>query len=87
VPLIELTGRMGQGEITDAQEPKAIVSFSRDGGRTFGDQVERDLGGVGEYDQLCRIRGVGSQRQLCMKVQMSDARDITLDASANVVVS
>lgn len=87
VPLIELTGRMGQGVITDTQEPKVMISFSRDGGRTFGEQFSRDLGGVGEFDQLCRIRGIGSQRQLCMKVQMSDARDITLDASVNVVVT
>lgn len=86
VPMVELTGRMGQGDIGEP-EPQVMVSFSRDGGLTYGVERSRSLGGVGDYGQLCRIRGLGSQRQLAMKVRLSDPRDLTLDASCNMVVA
>ena len=87
VPMVEMTGRMGQGTITDTQEPQLMVRFSGDGGMTYGREIARDMGGVGEFGQLCRVRSVGSFRQLAMEVRLSDTREITLDAAANVVIA
>ena len=86
VPLVEFNLRTGQGAIGEV-EPKAMISFSDDGGLTFGRERTRDLGGVGEFDQLIRVRSVGSQRRLCCKVAISDPRDLTMDAAVNVVLA
>lgn len=86
VPMVEFNLRTGQGAIGET-EPKIMVSFSDDGGLTYGHERTRDLGGEGEFDQLVRVRSVGSQRRLCCKVVLSDPRDLTMDAAVNVVIA
>lgn len=51
---VELVGETGQGDIVSPTvDPEVRLSFSDDGGRTFGDSIPRSFGKVGEYNQRC----------------------------------
>jgi hypothetical protein len=68
------------------RDPQVMVSFSKDGGKTFGQEWWRSFGAIGDYDHLCRIRNAGLFRRASMKVKVSEPKDITLDAQCNVVI-
>lgn len=68
-------------------EPQIGLELSGDGGRTFGPQVTRSFGALGEYERICRWVGLGAHYRLCAKVVVTEPRDITLDAMANVEVA
>lgn len=51
---IELVGETGQGNTVDpASDPQVLLSFSDNGGRTFGDTLARSFGKIGEYNTRC----------------------------------
>ena len=86
VPMLEFTGNMGMGDLTGT--PSLMLRMSRDGGRTWGRERSRSLGALGEYARTCEFRALGwFKKQACAEVRLSDARDIALDAAANVEVA
>ena len=49
------------------------MSFSRDGGRTFSDQIPRSVGGIGEYNTRTIWNSLGRfAREVCFRFQMTD---------------
>lgn len=65
----ELYCETGVGNPLDP-EPQVLLSFSKDGGRTFSAQLPRSLGLVGEYLTRCIWRLGVSFRQLQIRLQM-----------------
>ncbi|MCO5092659.1 packaged DNA stabilization protein [Bosea sp. (in: a-proteobacteria)] len=60
--------------------PLVSVSWSRDGGVTFGSPVVREIGAQGKYEQGIRVNrlGTASAKGAQIRVQCSDPRPITL---------
>ena len=60
--------------------PVVSISWSRDGGVTFGNPVLREIGAQGEYRKAVRVRrlGTASAKGAQIKVQCSDPRPISL---------
>jgi hypothetical protein len=66
--------------------PQIGLQLSGDG-RTFGEQVTRSFGTLGEYERICRFGPLGGHYRVAAKIVLSTERDITLDAMANVEVA
>jgi hypothetical protein len=66
----------GQGS-----DPVAQVSFSKDGGRTYGTPVSVSIGAVGEYSTKARIRRIGIAEQLTIKVRITDPVKVAMTGS------
>lgn len=65
----ELYCETGVGTLDDP-DPQIILTYSKDGGRTFSNELARPLGRVGEYLTRCIWR-IGCQyRQLQIKLQL-----------------
>jgi hypothetical protein len=58
--------------ITQNAEPEAILSISRDGGRTFGNGIRVGLGRYGDYNRQVVWRRLGSNhaRRLVVKIEI-----------------
>lgn len=51
---IELMGDTGNGNASGlGSDPKVLLSFSDDGGRSFGDTLSRSFGKIGEFNLRC----------------------------------
>lgn len=57
----------GQGS-----NPQAMLDWSDDGGKTFGNQLWAEIGEIGEYGQQVEWRRLGQFRQRVMRVSISD---------------
>ena len=65
----EMYCETGVGNSLDP-DPQVLLSYSKDGGRTFGAPLPRTLGRVGEYLTRCIWRVGVSFRQLQIRLQM-----------------
>lgn len=65
----------GQGS-----DPQIWLTSSDDGGRTFGNEKWRSLGGMGEYQARVIFSRLGASRQRVYRLQMSDPVRCTLMA-------
>jgi len=73
------TGIDGTGQGTD---PKAMLSFSNDGGYTFGSEQWADIGKIGEKSKRVIWRRLGQGRDRVFKLQISDpVRRVLLGAN------
>lgn len=63
----------GQGS-----DPQVMLRYSRDGGRTWGPQLWRSLGAIGEYRQRARWLRLGQARELVFEVEVTDPVKIAL---------
>lgn len=66
---VELQCETGVGNAADP-DPQVILTYSRDGGRTFSAELSRSLGAVGEYLTRCIWRLGVTFRQLQIRVQL-----------------
>lgn len=57
----------GQGEA-----PKMMMSVSRDGGNTYGAEVVREIGRIGEYKQRAVFNRVGRARDWLYRIRITD---------------
>ena len=64
---IEAGVGLGTGE-----DPKATLSFSDDGGKTWSNEIEGSLGRVGNYSNRIVWRRLGRFRQRILRVRISD---------------
>ena len=67
----ELFMETGVGDLT-VTDPQAILSYSRDGGRSWSNEMWRDLGAQGEYATRAVWRVNVEFRQLQLKIQFPD---------------
>jgi hypothetical protein len=67
--------------------PQIGLELSGDSGRTFAEQVTRSFGKLGEYERICRFTNLGGHYRLTARVTVSEPKDISLDAMANVEVA
>ena len=57
----------GQGS-----DPQIMVSWSKDGGRTWGNEVWMPMGKIGEYRRRATLRNLGRARDWAFKFRISD---------------
>lgn len=57
----------GQGS-----DPQAMLRVSRDGGRTFGNEMHADIGPMGEYSQRVEFRRLGTARDFVFSLRVTD---------------
>ena len=65
--------RTGQGS-----DPLAMFRISRDSGHTWGNQITRELGKIGNYGYRVRINGLGASRALAIEFTCSEPVKLTL---------
>jgi hypothetical protein len=84
---LRLDCEVGQG-LTSGQgsNPQISLSISRDNGKTWGPDMWKDLGAIGEYKTRVEWRRLGSPRVFTPKIRLTDPVPITLvSASVNPV--
>lgn len=57
----------GQGS-----DPQAMLSISKDGGKSYGNEIFTSIGKVGEYTQRARWRRLGQSRDWVFKLRITD---------------
>jgi len=76
---LELHLQPGVGrEAGDGVEPQAMVRLSRDGGRTWGPEQWRPIGGVGRYRTRACWRRLGAARDAVIELAVSDPVEAVL---------
>lgn len=91
MPRLDLDVMPGVGVATGSDpietSPLVSVSWSRDGGATFGSPVVREIGAQGKYDQGIRVNrlGTASAKGAQIKVICSDPRPVSLFGGQLVV--
>jgi hypothetical protein len=70
---LQLDMEVGVGLITgQGWNPQIMLQVSKDGGKTYGAELWRDLGEIGEYRTRAVWRQLGICRELNFKVKISD---------------
>ena len=57
----------GQGS-----DPQALLAWSKDGGHTYGADMYRSLGAIGQYKSRAVWRKIGSARDVVFRIRISD---------------
>lgn len=72
----------GQGS-----DPQYMLSVSKDGGNTYGNELWRSPGKVGVYDERAIWTRLGRARTMTFKLKVTDpVKAVVLDAQANIEV-
>lgn len=70
---LELHGRKGVGTVTgQGVDPVVMLSWSNDGGMTFGASQEMSVGALGEYEYRMRALMLGMGRQRFWRLRVTD---------------
>ena len=48
------------------------LQYSRDGGRNWSNERERDIGATGEYQKRVRFLRLGQHRQVVLRMRIAD---------------
>ncbi len=81
---VELQCETGVGNPNDP-DPQVLLSYSRDGGRTYSAEIARSLGAVGEYLTRCIWRLGVTYRQLQLRFQLpSKTKRYAISVWANI---
>lgn len=79
---VEIIAQVGQD---DNAKPMIMFDWSDDKGRTWSNDRQEDLGGIGEYKKRLIFRRLGQSFNRVFRVRMTDAaRLILLGAKAKV---
>lgn len=69
----QVDGEMGVGLVSgQGVDPVMMISFSVDGGRTFGSEVMVPMGSIGEYLNRARLTRLGSARDWVFRIAITD---------------
>lgn len=72
-PGFELFLEVGLGTATgQGANPQIMLRYSKDGGKTWGPELWRSAGAIGEYSNRARWDRLGQARQLVLEVSVSD---------------
>ena len=78
------TGIDGLGQGID---PKAMLTFSNDGGYSYGNEVWADIGKIGERGKRVKWHRLGQSRDRVFKIQISDpVRRVLIGANIELTV-
>jgi len=70
---LELDMEVGVGtQSGQGQNPKVMLQYSDDGGRTWSSELWRDLGAVGKYNSRVKWNKLGMARDRVYKIRVSD---------------
>lgn len=85
---VELVFEQGVGlTVGQGSEPKVMIDWSNDGGRTWSAEKWRSLGRIGEYRRRARVARAGSARDRVYRFSVSDpVRRTLIKSSAEVEV-
>jgi hypothetical protein len=78
-------GKFGQSDL--GRDAKVVARFSDDGGRSWGREKTRVVGGLGDREARALWRRQGHFRQMAVELTVSDPADITLESEAELMVS
>jgi len=56
----------------EGSDPKLMLQISKDGGHTYGSEIWRDIGKIGEYRTRVKITPIGSSDNFTFKIAISD---------------
>lgn len=85
VASLELLGKFGESSL--GRDAEVMMRISKDGGRTWGEEMRRSLGTVGERLTRAVFRSLGRQRDFSIEVAVTDTSDINIYADVNVKVT
>ena len=68
---------VGKGS-TDVPLPQVGLSVSRDNGKTWGNEILRDIGPIGNYSNTVDFTRLGTARNFVFKLRVTDPFDFTL---------
>lgn len=72
-PGLEILLESGLGTATgQGADPQVMIRLSRDGGHTWGNEVMRSAGKIGEYTKRVRLERLGQARQLVVEISVTD---------------
>jgi len=73
IPYLEVLFHNGVGIVSgQGSDPQAIMQFSRNGGRTYGNEKWRTMGKIGEYTSRAVWRQNGAARDWAFKLVITD---------------
>ena len=73
VPALEIIMESGVGLVSgQGSDPQIMVSFSKDGGHSFGKERWTSFGKIGEYKKRARWRQNGRGRDVVVKARITD---------------
>ena len=76
---LEALGVMG-GPNVSAREPELMLRMSRDTAKTWGTELWRSFGPVGEYETRAVYRGLGQFRSATAEITITDAANLPISA-------
>lgn len=82
---VELLGNFGESDI--GREARIVFRVSGDGGRTFGPEITRSLGDLGDRNIRVVLRALGRFRDFCIEYTITDVTDINMYSQVNVRLS
>ena len=82
---LEYLARVGTTDL--GRDAMVTLNVSRNGGKTFGADIDRSMGDLGDTEQRMVWRALGTYRQFTAKFTVTDAADITSYSDCNVSLS
>lgn len=70
----------GQGE-----DPQIMLQISRDGGKTWGNEMWMSMGKIGEYSKMVKWTRLGTNRNFTARIRISDPVNVALFNATAVV--
>jgi hypothetical protein len=58
--------------VAAGDDPQVMLQVSRDGGRTWGAEMQLPLGKIGEYEKRVEQRRLGTARDFVFKLRITD---------------
>lgn len=84
VSRLEVLGEFGAYDV--GRDAKIMLEVSRDGGRTWEDPIEREVGTIGQYDAVAVWDSLGQFRQMTCRIAVTDPVDLALYSDGNVTI-
>jgi len=78
ISAFQLDMQEGLGDPNSSTDTSMWLSYSKDGGHTFSDEIERDMGDAGEYDKRVIWRRLGHGRNWIFKLRTWTPNPIVL---------
>jgi hypothetical protein len=85
VSALEFRGRFGRSDL--GRDAACYIRISRDNSLTYGDEMQRSVGNLGDYDKRLVYRRLGAGRQFTVEWNMTDPTDFSLLSDARIEVA
>lgn len=76
---LDLFAEVGQGLVSgQGSDPKIVLNISRDAGFTWGNDIKRSLGKIGQYRKRIKWNQIGTARNFAFKFTITDPLKVIL---------